>query len=293
MQLKKDDIRTIQKITWLGAFINILLAAAKILVGIIAFSQSLIADGIHSLSDLVTDAAVLIGSKFWGNEPDKKHPYGHGRIETLVSLGIGIGLAIVAIGIIRDAILSFKHPQVTPPGWIAFIVALISVASKEYIFRLTVKTGKKINSRALIANAWHHRTDALSSIPVALAVIGTHVFPTFVYFDQIATIIVSLMLLKAAYDIAHPCISELMEEQVHVDIEGDLLKITDKYPQIVNLHDIRIRRVGTMHFIEMHMFVKGDMSVNTSHALTEEIESTLHKNNQQIADVTIHIEPAP
>lgn len=287
----ENKLYQIRKITVIGAIINIILSVSKILVGYLSFSQALIADGIHSLSDLISDGAVLIGSKYWGDEPDKKHPYGHGRIETLVTLGIGIALAVVAIGMIRESLLAINEVRANTPGVLALVVALVSVLSKEIIYRWTIKVGKKVNSRALIANAWHHRTDAFSSIPVAVAVIGIWIFPQLTYLDNIAAILVSLMLIKAAWDIASPCISEIMEEHDYNEIDNKVVQITESMPNIYDAHNIKTRRVGMLIFVEMHILVDGNMTVSSSHQLADKIEEELKKMNNQIYEVTIHIEP--
>lgn len=287
----ENKLYELRKITLAGAVINIVLSVSKILVGYFSFSQALIADGIHSLSDLISDAAVLIGSKYWSDEPDEKHPYGHGRIETLITLGIGIALAVVAVGIIRESLVSFNEVNANTPGVLALVVALFSILSKEIIYRWTIKTGKKINSRALIANAWHHRTDAFSSIPVAVAVVGVWVFPQFTYLDQIAAILVSLMLIKAAWDIASPCINEIMEAHDYHDIENEVEVIIKNMPSVFNAHNIKTRRVGTLMFVEMHILVDGKMTVSASHQLADEIEEKLKKMNKLIYEVTIHTEP--
>ncbi len=291
MDIEQTHNKEIRRITWIGAVINIFLSSAKIIVGNMAFSQSLIADGVHSLSDLLSDFAVLIGSRYWGNAPDEEHPYGHGRVETLVSLAIAIGLLIVAVEMIRGALIALNTPQVNTPGMLAFVVALISILLKEIIYRWTSAVGNRINSRALIANAWHHRTDAFSSIPVAVAVIGIRIFPEFVYLDQIATILVSLMLIKAAWDISKPNLLELMETQNHENIEQALQELASQYPEIIEIHKVRIRRVGNSHFVEMHVLVEGDTTVRVAHRLTEDIEQNLKTNNHEIMDFCIHIEP--
>lgn len=292
MNSTQNNTKTIQRITLVGAGINIILSAAKILVGIFAYSQALIADGIHSLSDLVSDAAILIGSKFWSDEPDEKHPYGHGRIETLVSLGIGVALAVVAFGIIIESIVSMSEPHTTAPGWLAFVVAIISIISKEFLYKLTVRAGKKVNSRALIANAWHHRTDSFSSIPVAIAVVGTQIFPEFVYLDHIAAILVSIMLLKASWEISRPCLAELMEAQSNQQINDKLLIFMLQHQKIHEFHKTRVHRVGNMNFVETHMLVDGNMTVSESHDITEDVALYLKDKFKDIGEVTVHIEPA-
>lgn len=182
-------------------------------------------------------------------------------------------------------------PHTTSPGWLAFVVAIVSIVSKELLYRWTVRVGRAVNSRAVIANAWHHRTDSYSSIPVALAVVSMQIFPRFYYLDLIAAILVSIMLLKAAWDIARPCFSELMEEQSNQQIKDELCTYMDQHPQVYEFHKTRGRRVGNMNFVETHMLVSGDMTVSESHAITEEVETYLKDKFRDIADVTVHIEP--
>ena len=287
----KIKTRKIRNVTLMGAIVNIILAGAKITVGSSANNSALIADGIHSMSDLVTDAAVLLGSKFWSKDADSEHPYGHGRIETLVSLAIGALLCLVAFEMAWKAIEGFFNPSHNAPSWLAFIVALISIISKEAIYNVTVRVGRQVKSSAVMANAWHHRTDALSSIPVAIAVVGMKVFPSFLYFDQIATLLVCGMLVKAAWDIAYPCIEEIMETQKNVDINKDIAEIKRKFPEIKEIHKIRVRKVGSVLFVEMHMLFDSDMSILAAHSLTDEVKSALLSRNASLGDVIIHIEP--
>ena len=271
---------------------NIFLAAVKISVGSLACSQALIADGFHSLSDLITDGAVIIGSKFWGMKYDDKHPYGHQRIETMISFLIALILAGVATGICWEAVSTMQEPDESSPGLIALFVALISIISKEILYRWTIKKGKDIDSMALISNAWHHRSDALSSVPVAIAVGVTFFLPDLAYLDHIAAIIVSAMLLKASWNIALPCINEIMDTQGDAKLSETLEGIKKKEKRILEFHKIRSRTSGFSVFVDLHMLVDPTMNVADSHSITKKVEEKLKEHNPRIIDVTIHVEPA-
>ena len=288
----KNNLKIVRKVTWVGALLNVLLSAVKISVGFFAMSQSLIADGFHSLSDLITDGAVIIGSRFWGVEQDEKHPYGHQRLETMVSLAIAFFLAVVACGIAWEAISTMQEKHIAPPGMLAFYVALMSIITKELLYRWTVKRGKAIGSMALVSNAWHHRSDALSSIPVAIAVVGSYFFPELTYLDHIAAIIVSVMLLKASFSIAKPCISQIMDVQGDRHLAEILKDLEKDEPKIDEFHKIRSRASGSSIFVDLHMLVSPSMSVADSHALTKIVEHKLKDHNANIIDVTIHVEPS-
>jgi len=287
-----DPITVVRRVTWIGAAANVLLAAAKMLVGWISHSQALLADGVHSLSDLVTDAAVLVGSQYWNAEPDAEHPYGHGRIETFVSIGIGGALIAASTGIMVRALGTMTQNHLTPPRWGALAVALVSIITKEWLFRWTAAAGGRVHCRALVANAWHHRSDALSSIPVAVAVLGGYLFPRVVYLDHIAAVIVGVLLMRAAWRIARPGISELMEARCDTDISEVLTNAQRTHPEIRETHKVRGRHVGGACFVDLHMLVDSAMSVKDSHDLAESLKHTIMEHEPSIADVTVHVEPA-
>ena len=292
--IKTDDqiLVRVRQVTWIGALFNILLSAVKISVGFFARSQALIADGFHSLSDLITDGAVIIGSRFWGVEQDEKHPYGHQRIETIVSLVIALFLAVVACGIGWKAVTSMQEKHTASPEMAAFFVAIISIITKEALYRWSIREGRKVGSMALISNAWHHRSDALSSIPVAIAVGGEFIFPDLTYLDHIAAVIVSVMLLKAAFSIALPCLNQIMDSQGDSRLAGFLEELRRREKNIEEFHKIRSRISGSSIFVDLHMLVDPSMSVAESHALTKVVEKALKEHNSKIVDVTIHVEPA-
>ena len=287
----EEKAKKIRGVTWLSTVINILLTAAKITVGILGGSQALVADGVHSLSDFATDGAILLGSKFWSKEPDEHHPYGHGRIETMVTVGISVVLCTAALGIAIEAVKTFTETSDSTPGILVMVVALFSVGIKEFLYRITRKTGERLSSSSLIANAWHHRTDAISSIPVFVAALVVRFFPQYYFLDNIAAIIVAVLLLKAAWDIVKPSLAELMEEQIHEDIVETLKDIEDKYPGVYEFHKIRVRSVGGAHFAELHMLTDGEITVKVAHTITDNIKSDLLAAHDDLHDVTIHVEP--
>ncbi len=286
-----DTGYNIKRITVIGSIVNIALAGIKIAGGYFFFSAALIADGIHSFSDLITDIAVLFGVKFWRKEPDKDHPYGHGRIETLITMFIGAFLGGLAVLMGYRAVLGIidYHPQTQ--SWVTFAIAVLSVVAKEILFRYGKAAGEQANSRALIANAWHHRSDALSSIPVALAVIISKIFPDVRYLDQIATLLVSAFLLKAAYDIVKGSIEEFMEKRDDLDISPILNDHIKRFPDIMGFHKINIRRVGANRYADLHMQVNPSLTVMESHRLSGIVKEALMLSPYSIKGVIIHIEP--
>lgn len=286
-----QSVPEIRRVTLYGAALNIVLAAVKVTVGIFSRSQSLVADGIHSVSDLVTDFAVLVGAKYWNAPPDEAHPYGHGRIESIINIGIGVILASVAIGIGWNSLISINDKHTGPPGWDAFWVAIISIIVKEVLFRWTATKGKALKSRAVVANAWHHRSDAFSSVPVAIAVLGAHLLPDMLYLDHLAAVVVTAMILKASLDIIWPSVQEIMESNAGHELEIRVLELAEKFPKIDEIHAVRSRRIGSAVLVDFHMLVKPEMSVDKAHTLSSEFKKELMDKDGEIADVIIHIEP--
>lgn len=283
--------KQIQKITFKGLFINLALAILKCSVGYLSKSQALFADGIHSLSDMATDLMIIIGAKFWEKPADDCHPYGHARIETLVTIIIGAALAVTALFIGWEAILSFSNKDDKNPGKIVFVVALISIILKESLFRWTISKGKKLKSSALISNAWHHRSDALSSIPVAVAVIGGFMFPALIYLDQIAALLVATMLLKAAWSIARPGILEICESSAGTETEIIIKKLSSQIPEIKEIHAVRTRVLGGSVLADLHLLVDPKISVEEGHDIGDKFKKIVLESTENIVDVLVHIEP--
>lgn len=285
------NLKSIRKVTLFGAVVNILLSILKVTVGFLSNTQSLIADGVHSLSDLFTDCVILIGAKFWEAPPDSKHPYGHGRIETLINLLISIILGIVAIGIGWKAVFSINQSHSSSLGKSALIISIISIVSKELLYHLTISVGIKTKTKALVANAWHHRSDALSSIPVLLAVIGNYFFPQIYYFDHIAAIIIMVMLLRVSWDISKPCLEEILETHSEKLIEEEIINISKNFPEIKEIHNIYYRKMGKNVIINLHMLVKSDTNILNAHNIAKKLKQEIIKNNESVIEVSIHIEP--
>jgi cation diffusion facilitator family transporter len=209
----------------------------------------------------------------------------------MVTVGISVVLCTAALGIAIEAVKTFTEASDSAPGILVMVVALFSVGIKEFLYRVTKKTGERLSSSSLIANAWHHRTDAISSIPVFVAALVVRFFPQYYFLDNIAAIIVAVLLIKAAWDIVKPSLSELMEAQIHEDIVETLNQIEDKYPGVYEFHKIRVRSVGGAHFAELHMLTDGETTVKVAHTITDNIKADLLSAHDDLHDVTIHVEP--
>lgn len=291
-RLDVEHSKKIKTVTIAGMAFNIVLSALKFVGGIIGGSQAIVADAIHSLSDMVTDVTILVGLKYWNKPADADHPHGHRRLEMMVTLGIGILLAVVATGILRNAILTLHVKHETSPKWIAFWAALISIIIKEFLYQWTVRVGKKIKSAPLIANAWHHRSDALSSIPAALAVAGAAINPTWAFLDHVGAIVVSIFIFYAAFKIARPAFDRLIDRGAS---EADVKKIqtialNTKGVRLV--HNIRTRYVGGSSLaVDLHIKVDKNMTVEEGHDISEKVKEVLLEKGPDVVDVIVHLEP--
>lgn len=281
----------IRFVTIIGAIVNILLSMVKLIIGVLAHSFALVADGIHSISDLFTDATILIGSKYWDAPADSCHPYGHGRIETLISLLIGLILALVGITIGWKALSTIGEPDNYLPGWSALFVAFVSIVVKEILYRWSSKEGFKIHSTALVANAWHHRSDAISSIPVAVGILGSRLFPNLTYLDNIAALLVTAMLLKATWSIIWPSIKELLEARNDLELENRIIEYRELFPEIYEVHKVRTRRQGSSILIDFHMLVEPATTVEKAHNIAGKFKNFIITKEKRVLDILIHIEP--
>ncbi len=296
MKKIENNIKTsketyVRKVTWIGLLINITLASFKFAAGYFGRSQALIADAIHSLTDTTTDLAVIAGSHFWSRPPDESHPYGHRRLETLVTVFIGLMLAAAGIGIGWDAISTLREKDSAPPGWIALFAALISIVTKEVLYRWTAVAGKRIKSPALAANAWHHRTDAISSLPVLLAVGGALIFPSWSFLDRVGAVVVSIFIMHAALKIIWPGISELIDAGAPGDIQKKIADIADNNPGVQETHKVRTRYISTSIQVDMHIVVNGSISVREGHAIADEVENRIIDSIPNVLGVVIHVDP--
>ena len=293
-----ENLKGIRRITWIGLWMNVGLTGLKFLAGWLGHSSVLIADAIHSFSDLATDVMILIGSRFWGRPADCDHPYGHAKIETVVTLFIGIALVLVALGLIYDAVntlldlLRLKEPLVSPT-WFPLVAALISIVLKEYLYQITARLGTRLKSPAVVANAWHHRSDALSSIPAAMAVGACLFFGTeYAFLDPVGTVVVGFMIIYAAWEILRPTFGTLLDggaSQTHCEEIAETIKT---FPEVRGLHKLRTRLLGpTGISVDVHIQVDPKMPVAEAHDLSHQIKRKLAED-KDVIETFIHIEPS-
>ncbi|GAB4220619.1 MAG TPA: cation diffusion facilitator family transporter [Spirochaetota bacterium] len=280
-----------KKVTWTGMIVNIILSGLKFVAGILGHSQAMVADAIHSISDLTTDIAVLVGIKYWASPADDDHPYGHERIESIVTAFIALALFAVGIGIAYNGIITAFEPDSKGPEAIALIAAFISILSKEWLYRWTVKKGKEIDSSSVIANAWHHRSDALSSIPALVAVALAIAHPSLVFFDHIGAVVVAMFIVKVAFDILKPVVMELSDRGASKSQVDAIDLIAMKVDGVKEVHSIRSRRVGSGYFVDLHVLVDGNMSVQDGHDIARSVKHELLDKGPKVLDVIVHLEP--
>jgi len=284
--------RYVRKVTWTGLLTNIGLSGLKFAAGYFGRSQALIADAIHSLTDTTTDIAIIAGSHYWSRPADEDHPYGHRRLETLVTAFIGIMLVVAGIGIGWEAISTLHKKQAASPGWIAFYAAMASIVVKEVLYRWTAAVGKKIKSPALAANAWHHRTDAISSLPVLIAVGGALIFPAWSFLDRVGAVIVSIFILHAAMKIIWPAVSELIDAGVPEEIQKKIMGIASNTMGVREVHAIRSRYISSSIQIDLHIVVDGNISVREGHTIADSVEDNIIGGIPEVLEVVVHVDPS-
>lgn len=288
--------KSAKKITLIGFWINTILAIFKISAGIIGNSGAMIADGIHSLSDFLTDVVILISFKFAEKPEDNCHNYGHDKFETIATASISIFLAIVGFNILKSGteniIYVIQGNLIEKPKYIALLAAIISIIMKEFLFRYTYYVGKNIDSSTIIANAWHHRSDALSSICVLIGIAGAIVLgDNWTILDPIASIIVSILIFKVSFEILLPALSELTETSLKYEERELIAEILDKHKEVKGYHNLRSRRHGNKAIIEMHIFVSENLNIKSAHNISTEIEFEIKKVFGNTSIITVHIEP--
>jgi cation diffusion facilitator family transporter len=275
----------------MGLLVNLALCAFKFIAGTLGHSRAVVADAVHSLSDLPADIAILAGSRIWDKPPDERHPYGHRRIETMVALFVGGMLALAGLGLAWSAVASFRDPPATAPGRIAFIAAIASIISKEALFRWTRYCGKCVGSIALEANARHHRSDALSSIPTALAVAAARLGPSWFVLDAVGAIVVALFILYSAWKIMWPGMMELTDFAAPEPIQRRIMEIAEAIPGVHEVHNIRTRYIAAHLQIDLHVLVDPEMTVARGHAISSEVRDCLIEKGPNVFDVIVHLEP--
>lgn len=289
--------KTIYRTTLIGTAVNSILIVLKFIAGFVGRSSAMLADAVHSLSDFVTDVIVLIFVKIAGKPRDKGHEYGHGKFETLATVIIGFILVIAGIGLMINGIelvvKSIKGEVLPQPGIIALIIAAVSIVSKEWLYHFTISKGKEVNSQAVIANAWHHRSDAISSIGTLIGIAGAMFLgDRWRILDPLAAIIVSLFIIKSGYDIMKPCVEELLEASLPDEQQDEIMNIVTSIPGIKNVHNLRTRRIGNGIAIDLHAKMDGNLSLSAAHAIATLAEKALKQRFGADTFVNIHMEPA-
>ena len=298
MENGTPEIRTkqIYRVTLLGMFVNMVLFVFKLVAGIVGRSGAMIADAVHSASDFATDIVVLTFVRIGAKPRDDDHNWGHGKYETLASLIIGVALFAVGVEILLDSaekIRAVVNGEVLPrPGAIAIIAAAASIVVKEALYQWTARVGKQLNSPSVVANAWHHRSDALSSIGALLG-IGAAYFlgEKWRIADPIAAIVVAALIIKVSIDLCSTALAELLERSLSKETEAEILSIISATPKVQKPHNLRTRRIGSDIAIEVHIRVEGTMTVFESHEISRDIERALRERYGERTAVAIHIEP--
>ena len=288
--------REIYKVTLVGGAVNLLLLVFKFVAGIVGHSSAMIADATHSLSDFVTDIVVLVFVKISNKPQDKSHDYGHGKYETLALTIIGIALMAVAIGIIVKGAMKIaawaNGDVLEAPGRLAFWAAIISIVLKETVFRYSIVKAKKLNSKAVEANAWHHRSDALSSIGTAVGIGGAIFFgQQWTILDPIASVVVGAFIVKVAFDLLKNGIGDLMEQSLPDQVEDEILSLARSVDGVTEPHDLRTRRIGNHYAIELHILMDGGISLKEAHDKASEVEDILRQRYGEETHVVVHVEP--
>jgi cation diffusion facilitator family transporter len=289
-ELKQDVAsKQIRSVTYIGMGVNLGLSALKIIVGLLAGSLALIADGIHSVSDLATDAAVLLGVRLGSKKADQSHPYGHGRVETFFGGLIALILIFVGGAMIYYATITIAKDEITTPRIPVLVVAIISIVSKEWLYRVTRQIAIRSHSPTLYANAWHHRSDALSSVAVVIGFVSL-VFG-FGHGDQVAAIAVGLMIIWVGIRVIGDTLQELTEGAVDQDTIERIERIINENSAIRHWHQLRTRMVGREVFLDVHILVDPDLNIVAAHEIAQNLEDELDRKCTRPVNITIHIEP--
>lgn len=293
---KSSREKGIYKVTIVGSIVNFLLLVFKFFAGIAGHSAAMLADAVHSLSDFITDIVVIVFVRIARKPEDKGHDYGHGKYETLATAIIGLLLLCVGFGIFwngTSSIYTFlQGGQLESPGVVALVAALVSIVSKEILYQYTVIQGKKLNSQAVVANAWHHRSDALSSIGTAIGIggailLGDH----WRVLDPIAAVVVSFFIMKVSVQLLIPCVDELLEKSLPDDVEKEIEQTVLSFPGVSQPHHLRTRRIGSYYAIEIHVRMDGKITLEEAHGTATAIENKLKEMFGKGTHVGIHVEP--
>ncbi len=288
--------KEIYKVTLLGGAVNVVLLVFKFVAGIAGHSAAMVADAVHSLSDFVTDVIVLIFVHISGKPKDKSHDYGHGKFETLATTVVSMSLLVVAAGILYSGVMKIvawaNGAQLEAPGMLALWAALLSIVLKEATFRYSMVKAHQLNSQAVEANAWHHRSDAMSSVGTAIG-IGGAIFlgERWTVLDPVASVIVGLFIVKVSLNLLRVGIGDLMEQSLPDEVEAEILRLAASVPGVSDPHELRTRRIGNHYAIELHILVDGDLPLREAHEKASQVEELLRSHYGEETHIAVHVEP--
>lgn len=288
--------KEIYKVTLLGGAVNVVLLVFKFVAGIVGHSAAMVADAVHSLSDFVTDVIVLIFVHISGKPKDKSHDYGHGKFETLATTVVSMSLLVVAAGILYSGVMKIvawaNGAQLEAPGMLALWAALLSIVLKEATFRYSMVKARQLHSQAVEANAWHHRSDAMSSVGTAIG-IGGAIFlgERWTVLDPVASVIVGLFIVKVSLNLLRVGIGDLMEQSLPDEVEAEILRLAASVPGVSDPHELRTRRIGNHYAIELHILVDGDLPLREAHEKASQVEELLRSHYGEETHIAVHVEP--
>lgn len=286
----------IYRVTLVGSVVNLLLLVFKFVAGILGHSAAMLADAVHSLSDFVTDIIVIVFVRISSKPEDEGHDYGHGKYETLATAIIGLILLFVGFGILWNGATSiwdfWQGGELKEPGMLALWAALVSILFKELLYQYTVLKGRRLNSQAVVANAWHHRSDALSSIGTAVGIGGAILLgEQWLVLDPLAAVVVSLFIMKVAIQLLVPCVEELLEKSLPAEVEEKIKQEVLAFPGVTSPHHLRTRRIGSSYAIEVHIRMDGQITLEEAHHTATAIENRLKSEFGSRTYINIHVEP--
>lgn len=292
----KDREKSIYRVTLAGSAVNVVLLVFKFVAGFLGGSAAMIADAVHSLSDFITDVIVLLFVRLSSKPEDSDHDYGHGKYETLATSLIGLALLCVGVMImyngVRSIVSAVMGNPLPQPGMIALAAALVSIALKEWAYRFTAKVGRECESQAVVANAWHHRSDALSSIGTAVGIGGAILLgEKWTVLDPIAAVVVSVFIIRTAWQLTKQSAGELLEQSLPAEMEREIETIVASEPMASEVHHLRTRRIGSHIAIEMHLRMPGNITLYESHQHATNIEQALRKHFGASTHIGLHVEP--
>ena len=292
-----DREKEIRNITLWGAFVNVVLTVFKILAGVLGRSSAMIADGVHSLSDLLSDVVVLVFTRISSKGQDRDHSFGHGKFETLATLIISILLVAVGANLLSSGVRNImgviNGEILERPGYVALVAAVVSIVAKEIIYHATVRTGRKTGSTAVIANAWHHRSDAFSSVGSLIGIGGALVLgDKWTVLDPLASCVISVAIIVVAVKMAMPSLAELLEASLPEEIEDEILATASSVEGVNDVHELKTRRNGMSFIIDAHIAVDPDISVVEAHDIATNVENSLRERYGRETQINIHVEPS-